>query len=98
MSRMKVKPCPICGIGKPRMVHYAIPMKFNLDAWEETEDCLFEPIVTYKHIECSNCGAYAAGLPIQIEDAVGDWNLEDDNGRRIYIVQYVYDEELEVEE
>lgn len=94
---IKVKPCPICGIGKPRLVHYALPMKWNFDAWEETEDCLFEPMVTYKHIECSNCGAFAVGLNISIDGAIRDWNMEGDDGKRTCIVQYIIDEELEVE-
>ena len=94
----KLKPCPICGIGKPRMIHYAIPLKYDPDVWEETEDCLFEPIVTYKHIECSNCGAYAVGLGISIEKAIDDWNMESKDGVRTCIVQHVFDEELEVEE
>lgn len=94
---IKVKPCPICGIGKPRMVHYAKPMKTDPDGWEETDDGVFEPIVTYKHIECSNCGAYAVGLNIDIDRAVRDWNSELDNGHRNLIVQHVCDEELEVD-
>lgn len=96
MSR--IKPCPICGIGKPHMVHYAIPLKVNPDCWEETEDCLFEPMVTYKYIECSNCGARATGLEIRVDDAVNVWNEEDDNGNRTFVVQYIADEELEVVE
>ena len=94
----KLKPCPICGIGKPRMVHYALPMKWNFDAWEETEDCLFEPMMTYKRIECSNCGATTAFLSVKIDDAIDDWNYEDEEGKRPAIIQYIIDENLEVEE
>ena len=94
----KLKPCPICGIGKPRMVHYALPMKWNFDAWEETEDCLFEPIVTYKYVECGNCGARATGLDISIDSAVNVWNAEDNDGNRMFVVQHIFDEDLEVEE
>lgn len=95
---IKAKPCPICGIGKPRMVHYAIPMKYNPDAWEETEDCLFEPMITYKRIECANCGATSDYLEILIDAAVSDWNHEDENGNRDRVVQYIIDEDCEVEE
>ena len=92
----KLKPCPICGIGTPRMVHYAPPMKWNFDAWEETEDCLFEPQFTFKRIECSNCGASTGALEISIDAAIGDWNHETENGSRCYVVQYIIDEDLEV--
>lgn len=98
MSRIKVKPCPICGIGIPRLVHYAIPMAIHPDGWEETEDCMFEPIITYKKVECANCGAAVVGFQIQCDEAYKDWNYEDKNGDRSLVVQYVYDEELEVEE
>ena len=94
----KLKPCPICGIGKPRMVHYALPLKYNPDAWEETEDCLFEPMTTYKRIECSNCGASALTLEINVDTAEAEWKHEDENGNRIWIGQYIIDEEMEVEE
>ena len=93
----KLKPCPICGIGKPRMVHYALPMKWNFDACEETEDCLFEPMLTYKRIECSNCGA-TTGLSLTCDMAFADWNEEKEDGNRIGIVQYITDEDMEVEE
>lgn len=93
----KLKPCPICGIGKPRMVHYALPMKWNFDAWEETEDCLFEPMMTYKRIECSNCGA-TAGLMLTCDLAIDNWNQETEDGNRIGILQYIIDEDMEVEE
>ena len=94
----KVKPCPVCGIGTPRLIHYAIPMKYNPDVWEETEDCLFEPVITYKKCECSNCGAVVAGFQINCDAAIDDWNWEDGNGNRGMIVQFVYEENLEVEE
>lgn len=94
----KLKSCPICGIEKPRMVHYALPMKWNPDSWEETEDCLFEPMITYKHIECSNCGAASPYPQILIDAAVNDWNHEDENGNRSYVLQYIIDEDMEVEE
>lgn len=94
----KLKPCPICGIGKLRMAHYALPMKWNFDAWKETENCLFEPMMTYKRIECSNCRATSAFLSRFIDGAVSDWNYEDENGDRARIVQYIIDEDMEVEE
>lgn len=93
----KLKPCPICGIGKPRMVRYALPMKWNFDAWEETEDCLFEPMFTYKRIECSNCGA-TTGLALTCDFAIDDWNQETEDGERVGIIQYIIDEDMEVEE
>lgn len=96
MERIKVKPCPVCKIGKPRMVHYAPPLKYSPELWEETENG-FKSMATYKHIECGNCGAYAVGLNLSIDGAVSDWNFEDNNGRRTCIVQYIQDEELEVE-
>ena len=92
-----LKPCPICGIGKPRMVHYALPMKWNFDAWEETEDCLFEPIATYKRVECSNCGASTV-LVLTCETAIRDWNHEKEDGNREYVFQYITDEDMEVKE
>ena len=95
---IKLKPCPICGIGKPRMVHYALPMKYYPDDWEETEDCLFEPIITYKHIECSNCGASTLDYTISIDYAIEDWNSEDKDGNRDCVMQYIIDENMEVEE
>lgn len=94
----KLKPCPICGIGKLRMVHYALPLKYNPDVWEETEDCLFEPVVTFKHIECSNCGASALNYTISVDYAIEDWNHEDKNGNRDCVMQYIIDEDMEVEE
>ena len=94
----KLKPCPICEIGKPRMVHYALPLKYNPDAWEETEDCLFEPMITYKRIECSNCGASTLALEINVDAAKAAWNHEDENGHRSWIGQYIIDEDMEVEE
>ena len=93
----KLKPCPICGIGKPRMVHYALPMKWNFDVWEETEDCLFEPMLTYKRIECSNCGATTC-LVLACDSAIDDWNQETEDGERVGIIQYIIDEDMEVEE
>lgn len=93
---MKVKPCPVCGIGTPRMVHYALPMKFFPAAWEETEDCLYEPMITYKRIECSNCGASTVGLTTNIDIAAEDWNYTDKEGNRSGVVQYIIEEVLEV--
>ena len=94
----KLKPCPICGIGKPRMVFYAPPLKFQPQQWEETEDCLIEPKMTFKRIECSNCGASNGALEIDLDAAIRDWNQETEDGDRCRIVQHVYNEELEVEE
>ena len=94
---IKLKPCPICGIGKPRMVHYALPLMYNPDVWEETEDCLFEPMLTYKRIECGNCGA-TTGLVLTCDLAIDNWNQETEDGNRVGIIQYITDEELEVEE
>lgn len=88
----KLKPCPICGIGKPRMVHYAPSLKFFPYQWEETEDCLCEPKFTFKRIECSNCGASTGALEIDSNAAIRKWNQE------IEIVQYVFSEDMEVEE
>ena len=93
----KLKPCPICGIGKPRMVHYALPLKWNFDAWEETEDCLFEPMLTYKRIECGNCGATTV-LMLTCDLAIDIWNQEVEDGNRLGIIQHIIDEEMEVEE
>jgi len=92
----KVKPCPICEIGKPRMTHFAIPFKFYPDIWMETEDCLYEPKCTYKRIECSNCGATTM-LSITVEQAIEDWNEENEKGIRTGIFQYFMDEDLEVD-
>ena len=94
----KLKPCPICGIGKPRMVHYALPLKYNPDAWQETEDCLLEPKMTYKRIECSNCGASTVIVSGNVNTAIKDWNYVMQDGKRPYILQFIIDEELEVEE
>lgn len=96
MSRIKVKPCPICKIGKLRVVHYAFPLKFYPDLWEETEDCLLEPVRTFKRVECSNCGA-TTYMNSDVEVAVKYWN-EEENGVRHGVLQYIIDEELEVEE
>ena len=93
----KLKPCPICGIGKPRMVHYALPLKYNPDTWEETEDCLFEPMITYKRIECGDCGA-TTGLMLTCDLAIDNWNQETEDGNRVGIIQYITDEDMEVEE
>lgn len=98
MSRMtKVKSCPICKIGTPRLIHYSIPMKYNPDVWEETEDCLFKPILTSKKVECSNCGASTVTFEMSIEAAINEWNHEDANGKRSWIFQFVAEENLEVE-
>ena len=96
-EEIKVKPCPICKIGKLRLVHYAKPMRFDPDDWEETEDCLYEPIMTYKKVECGNCGAITAGWRIKVEEAIKDWNLEDHEGNRGMVVQYYLSEDLKVE-
>lgn len=99
---MKVKPCPICGIGKPRMVHFAPPLKIFPDNWEETEDCLFEPIVTSKYIECDNCGARTMYPYVSIDNAIDEWNYTRNytNGKveRIGVMQYITDEYLEVDD
>jgi hypothetical protein len=94
----KLKLCPICGIGKPRIVHYAPPLVFLPDQWEETEDCLYEPKLTFKRIECSNCGASTGALEISSDAAIRDWNQETSDGIRCRIVQYYIDEDMEVEE
>ena len=93
----KVKPCPICGIGNPRMVHYALPMKYFSDCWEETDDCYFEPVATYKRIECSNCGATSIALTLYCDGAIDMWNHETEDGIRDNIIQYVYDEEMKAD-
>ena len=94
---IKVKPCPICGVGKLRMTHYALPMKYHPDVWKETDDCLFEPVATVKRIECSNCGATTWNLHMPIQDAIKEWNEEDENGNRSEVLQYIIDEDLKVE-
>ena len=93
---IKVKPCPICKIGIPRLVHYAIPMKYDADGWQEVANYVFEPMVTYKKVECSNCGATVVGFQISCDDAIKDWNYEDVDGKRRIIVQYTGEEKLEV--
>lgn len=95
---IKVKPCPVCKIGKPRMIFYALPLATNPQVWEETEDCLCEPMVTYKKVECSNCGAISIGYQIDLNEAVKDWNYENEEGDRTQILQYIIEESLEVEE
>ena len=93
----KVKPCPICKIGKPRMIHYASPFIYSPDSWEEVDEGVFDPMVTYKRIECSNCGATSMPWEINCDTAVDDWNYESGNGKRIHIIQYITEEPLEVE-
>lgn len=93
----KVKPCPICGIGKLRMSHYAFPLKFNPNLWEETGDCLLEPINTFKRVECSNCGA-TTYMNTVVDQAIKYWNEKDENGNRSGVLQYIIDEDLEVKD
>ena len=68
---MKAKLCPICG-GKPVFIHYAIPKKVCPDAWEETETG-FEPLMTYKRIECENCKATTMYWN-QCDELIQVWN------------------------
>ena len=94
---IKAKLCPICKIGKPRLIHYAVPMKYNFDCWEETDEGIFEPIITYKRVECSNCGAACIGVQIKIDDAIRDWNYMARNNNRSMVLQFIQDESLEVD-
>lgn len=86
---MKAKRCPICG-GKPRYVHYAVPRSVCPDAWEFTETGL-EPMMTYKRIECEDCGASTMTW-LQCDELLELWNQE-------RIMEFVYREPvLEVED
>ena len=94
---MKVKPCPICKIGIPRFVYYALPQSVLPSVWEETEDGL-NPMITYKRVECSNCGASTIPMRIKCDQAAEDWNYINEDGSRSQVVQYIKEEVLEVDD
>lgn len=55
-------------------MHYAAPRIQYPDAWEETETGL-EPLLTYKRIECEDCGASTMWW-IHCGELITAWNKE----------------------
>ena len=87
---IKPKPCPVCNSKNIKLVHYVSLCK--------SKDSQTHSDLTLKHVECASCGAYSVGLGVLVDNAIRDWNMVDNDGRRFCVVERFDEEELEVEE
>ena len=87
---MKAKRCKLCG-GEPKYVHYAIPEQDYPDGWYDSEYGR-EPMVLFKRLECSKCGATVAQLVMTVDEAVKYWNEQN------ILVRYGEEKVWDVEE
>ena len=87
---MKAKRCKLCG-GEPKYVHYAIPEQDHPDGWDWSEYGR-EPMILFKRLDCSKCGATVAQLVMTVDDAVNYWNEQN------ILVRYGEEKVREVEE
>lgn len=84
-----MRKCPLCG-GNPKWIYHAVPRSENPEAWEETDEGQFEPILLVKHIECTSCHAIS-GFSIQCDEVKEMWNER-------MPLQYIGEESVSLEE